>query len=107
MKILLDECVPRKLKAHLYPHESATVGDLGLCGTRNGELLRSAAGKGFDVFLTLDHGLQYELNLTKYDIAVIVVRAKSSRLQDILRRVPEISQRLQSIRRGELVRIGE
>lgn len=55
----LDECIPRKLKAHLAEHECRTVSEAGWAGKRNGELLRLAEGS-FDVFLTLDKGVQYQ-----------------------------------------------
>jgi len=59
MRILLDECLPRKLKDSLVGHECRTVPEIGLAGKRNGELLTSAEGRGFAVFLTMDQGIQY------------------------------------------------
>jgi hypothetical protein len=52
MRVLLDECVPRKLKNHLLGHECVTVPDAGLAGKKNGELLSLAVQAGFEVFLT-------------------------------------------------------
>jgi hypothetical protein len=65
MKVLLDEGVPRGLKRFLATHDCRTVSELGLGGTKNGELLRLAEENGFDVFLTLDQGLTYQQNLSK------------------------------------------
>jgi len=42
MKLLLDECVPRKFKNHLPGHECQTVPEAGLGGKKNGELLSLA-----------------------------------------------------------------
>lgn len=39
MKILLDECVTKRLKKHLAEFEVFTVRELGLGGIRNGQLL--------------------------------------------------------------------
>jgi hypothetical protein len=50
MKVLLDECVPRKLKREIGNHEVRTA------GLKNGELL-SLAEVEFDVFLTVDQNL--------------------------------------------------
>ncbi len=106
MKLLLDECVPRKFKNHLPGYECHTVPEVGLAGKMNGELLSLAEQAGFQVFLTVDRGIEYEQNLRQLGIAVILVRSRSSRLVDLLTHVPEILNVLRSIERGHLVRIG-
>lgn len=62
MRILLDECLPRKLKKDLIGHDVLTVPEMGWRGVKNGELLRRAKNS-FDVFVTIDQGLQYQQNL--------------------------------------------
>lgn len=52
MRLLLDECVPRKFKNHLVGHECQTVPEAGMAGKKNGELLILAEAAGFEVFLT-------------------------------------------------------
>src|ERR1017187_2166441 len=89
MKLLLDECVPRKLKNHLPGAECQTVPEAGLAGKKNGELLSRAEESGFQVFLTVDRGIEYEQNLQHRKIAVVVIQAKSSRLDDLLRHTPD------------------
>ncbi len=54
MKILIDECVPRKFKRSFPAHECQTVPEAGLAGKDNGELLSVAENRGFEVFLTID-----------------------------------------------------
>jgi hypothetical protein len=100
-----DECVPRKLKNHLLGAECQTVPEAGLAGKKNGELLSLAERAGFDVFLTVDRGIEFELNLRNRTIGVVVVHAKSSRLDDLLPHAPGILKVLGSIRPGELVKI--
>ncbi|HYM06931.1 MAG TPA: DUF5615 family PIN-like protein [Terriglobales bacterium] len=106
MKLLLDECVPRKLKNNLIGHECQTVPEAGLAGKKNGELLSLAQAAGFEVFVTIDRGIEYEQNLVRRDIAVIMVRAKSSRLADLLPLVPEVLKQLPLAKNGELTRVG-
>jgi hypothetical protein len=106
MRVLLDECVPRKLKSSLAGHECRTVPEEGLAGKRNGELLALAEGAGFNVFLSVDRGFEFQQNLRSRQIAVLLVRARSSRLADLLPHVPEILERLESLRPGEVVRVG-
>jgi predicted nuclease of predicted toxin-antitoxin system len=57
MKILLDECVPRKLKRSLLGHECTSVPENGLAGKKNGELLSLAEQLEFKVLLTVDKGV--------------------------------------------------
>jgi hypothetical protein len=106
MRVLLDECVPRKLKISMSGHECRTVPEEGLAGKRNGELLALAENAGFNVFLSLDRGIEFQQNLQSRRIAVLLVRARSSRLADLLPHVPEILKSLESPRPGEVVRVG-
>jgi hypothetical protein len=106
MRVLLDECVPRKLKVSLTGHECSTVPEEGFAGKRNGELLSLAEKAGFDVFLSVDRGIEFQQNPQPRRLAVSLVRVPSSRLADLLPHVPEILKRLESLRRGEFVRVG-
>ena len=60
-----------------------TVRYAGLAGLKNGDLLTAAESAEFDAFLTLDQGIEYQQNLIGRKIAIIVFRAKSSRLKDL------------------------
>lgn len=70
MKILLDECIPRKLKNAFPEHECQTVPEAGLAGAKNGALLPLAEAAGFDLFLSVDKGLPYQENLAGRSIAI-------------------------------------
>ncbi len=52
MRLLLDECVPRRLRRELSDHEVRTVPEMGWAARQNGELLKLASNL-FDVFITL------------------------------------------------------
>jgi predicted nuclease of predicted toxin-antitoxin system len=108
MKILLDECVPRTLKPSLAVdgHTCSTVPEAGFAAKTNGELLRLAERR-FEVFITLDKGVQFQQNLTDCKMAVLVIRARSSRLADILPHIPACLLALRSVRPGETIVIGE
>ena len=56
MRVLLDECLPRRLKQAIVGFDVATVSDAGWAGKSNGELLGLAADD-FDVFVTVDQNL--------------------------------------------------
>jgi len=107
MKILLDECIPRKLKNSLADHECQTVPEAGLAGKKNGDLLSLAEQAGFDLFFTMDKGVPYQQNLIGRNIAVLLVRARSNRLADLLAQLAECRSILSSIQPGQLMRVGE
>jgi predicted nuclease of predicted toxin-antitoxin system len=105
MRILLDEYVPRKLKNSFTGHTCQTVPEAGLAGRKNGELLSLAEQIGFEVLLTMDKGIEYEQNVKGRRIAVVLLRAKSNRLADLLPHVPACHALLLSIQPGQLSRL--
>ena len=106
MKILFDECIPRKFKNSFPDHECRTVAEEGLSGRKNGELLRLAEAAKFEVFISIDRGLEYEQNLRARNIAVLLITAASSRLQDLLLHAPEIQRVLASGPKSGLIKVG-
>lgn len=58
----------------------STVREPGWASIENGELLRRA-GEKFDVLVTADQGIPHQQNLSKFDIAVVILVAKSNRLE--------------------------
>ena len=107
MKVLLDECIPRRLKDALPDHECQTVPEAGLAGQKNGLLLSLAEDAGFDLFLTMDKGLQYQQNLAGRSIAILIVQARSNRLEDLLQHLEACRSIMTSIQPGEVRRVGE
>ena len=77
----------------------------GLAGLTNGELLVAAETAKFDIFLTVDQGIEYQQNLTGRNIAIIIFRTKSNRLKDLLPHVPVCLAHIESIQPGQIVRI--
>jgi hypothetical protein len=108
MKILLDECAPKKLKAFLltYDHECHTAQEMGWSGIQNGELL-TLADPLFDVLVTIDQGIQYQQNMTVRRIAIVIVRGRSNRLEDLSPNFPACAAVLQSIQPGQVIEIGK
>ena len=87
MRVLLDECLPRRLKRELVGHETRTAPEMGWASKRNGELLALAVGR-FGVFVTADRNLSYQQDPSAFDIAVVVLVARSNRLEDLRALVP-------------------
>ena len=63
MKILLDECVTKKLKRHLPEFEVKTVVEMNWSGLKNGSLMKVAVEENFDVLLTIDNNLEFQQNV--------------------------------------------
>jgi predicted nuclease of predicted toxin-antitoxin system len=80
MKILLDECVPQRLRNHFPGHECQSAQYADFPGLENGDLLRAAEAAKFGVLLTVDRGFEYEQNLGKRQIAILILSTKSIRL---------------------------
>jgi predicted nuclease of predicted toxin-antitoxin system len=104
MRILLDECVPRKLRGELPGHDIKTVAEMGWAGTKNGVLLQRAAAE-FEVLLTVDQGLPYQQNLAGLPFAVVIIKAPSNDINDLRPKMPKVLQVLATIQLGQVVQI--
>jgi hypothetical protein len=78
-----------------------------LAGKKNGELLAIAQRQGFEIFITMDKGMEYQQNLTGRKIAIIILRAKSNRLADFIPMVGSCLVRMRSIKPGETAWVEE
>jgi hypothetical protein len=105
MRILLDECVPRKLKFMLIAagHDCETR-DAGFGGMTNGKLLTQAEFL-FDVLVTIDRNIRYQQNLASRNIAILVLCVYSNDISDIEPLIPNAVSALKSIKPGQVVEI--
>ena len=87
MKLLLDECAPKRLRNDFPGHEIRTVEEVGLKGLKNGELLRAAAEQ-FDVLLTVDRRMPSQQNISQFNLALIVLIARPCRYAQLKLLVP-------------------
>ena len=106
MRVLLDECVPKRLGKHLEQHEVQTVPQMGWAAKKNGDLLRAAEGR-FDALVTTDQRLSYQQNVINFEIAVVVLVARRTKLEFLLPLVPQLLLVLDHAQPGEVKRIGE
>ena|ERR1700730_8132701 len=107
MKLLLDECVPRRTKLPFSgsEHTCETVREPGFGGKENGELLSLAEGE-FDVLITVDKNLKHQQNIIHRRIALLVIRAASNDIDDIRPHLPEMLTALQPIMPGQIIEVG-
>ena len=100
MRILLDECVTKRLKAHLTSHEVATVTEKGWSGLKNGKLMANASAGGFDILLTIDKNLQHQQSVGKFPLIVAILNSPSSKLEILITFLPAFEQQLPAFAKG-------
>lgn len=104
MRLLLDECTPRRLKRDFAGHTIFTVEEAGLKGLKNGRLLRAAVGN-YDALITVDRNIAHQQNIASFGVAVVILVAKSNRHEDLKPLVPKALEALKQIKPGEIVEI--
>ncbi len=100
-RVIIDECLPRRLRTILPEHDVVTVPEAGFAGLKNGKLLKEISGN-FDVFLTIDANLEYQQNLSSIDFGIVVIHSKTNRLSDIEPFSDEISAAVSEIEAGQI-----
>lgn len=98
-RVLFDEDMPRQLRQDLREYSVQTVQEAGWAGVKNGELLRRASEQ-FDVFITADQRLQYQQNIPRFNIGVVVIEALDTRLPNLRRLLSELKQAIEDVRPG-------
>ena len=104
MHVLLDESVPRQLAPLLTGHAVSTVQREGWSGVSNGELLARAAGR-FDALVTGDQGLEFQQDLSRLELGVVVLVAPNNRVETITALAPRVLDALESLPPGSVVRV--
>lgn len=104
MNVLLDECLPRRLKNELPGHAVSTVPEMGWAGTKDNALLHLAE-TSFEVFITIDQNLAYQQNLRSLVLGIVVLVAPNNRLETLRPLMPKVAAILPAIRPGDLIRI--
>ncbi len=104
MKVLLDECLPRRLTRDLTAHEVTTVPKQGWAGITNGELIAKAEVE-FDVFITIDSNLIHQQRLSANRLGIIVLHAVNSRYETLEPLIPAIQREVEGLSPGVVVHI--
>jgi predicted nuclease of predicted toxin-antitoxin system len=105
MRILLDECIDRRLAREFVGYEIKTVPQMGWAGIKDRELLVLAEVE-FDIFITVDRNLSFQQNLLQFDLSLIALQTYSNRLADLQPLVPKILEMLDIVTKGEATLVG-
>ena len=88
MKILLDECITKKIKKHLLNLDVTTVSETGWSGIKNGKLMKLCIEHQIDIFLTIDKNIMYQQNLSNLEITIVILNTPSSKSEIIKEYLP-------------------
>jgi hypothetical protein len=89
----------------LVGHDVRTVQQESWAGLKNGELLTEAETGGFSVLLTGDQNLEFQQNLSKRRLGVVVLRGGSTALEDLLPLIPAALAAIEAVQPGEAIRV--
>jgi hypothetical protein len=103
MRVLFDQGTPVPLRRFLRSHTVTTVYEKGWSRIRNGDLLQLADQQMFEVFVTTDQHLKDQQNLTKSQIAIVVLPTTSWPV--IQKHTAKIAAVLDSIAPGDFIEI--
>jgi len=101
MKILLDECVTKKVKDLLKGHSIFTIGQMDWKGLQNGMLIKRAEQRNFDILLTIDKNICYQQNTSKYNIAIVALNTSNSNFESVQEYIPNFLQQINSFEKGK------
>ena len=101
MKILLDECVTKRLKSHLAEFEVHTVREMGWGGIKNGKLMALCVENNFNLLLTIDKNLMFQQNLKKYSLTIVVIDSLTSKLEELIEFLPSFKSKIGSFQKSQ------
>jgi len=108
IKILMDECLPKKLKYRIEELDSnlfvRTTPEMGWASLSNGNLL-SVAEKEFDVFITSDKNLSFQQSIHSSTIQVVLLKARTNTYEDLLPLVEKLPSVVKAHEPGKFLEI--
>ena len=107
MKILLDECVPKKVKKLLEDYEVKTVPEMNFNGLKDKELLKATEQENFDILLTIDKNIDHQQNIKKYKVSIVILDVLKNTLRHIEKLIPKFKKQIKGFKKGKSYRVSE
>ena len=98
MRIVFDQNVPRALGQFLIGHQVTRSAEMGWQELKNGDLIKAAEEKKFDLLVTCDRNLEYQQKVEGRKIAIVALSTNNWRV--IRSRVREVVQAVDGARLG-------
>ena len=105
MRVLLDECLPRRLLRDLNAYKATTVPRQGWAGTKDRELIRLAEEE-FDVFIAIGSNLVFQQNLKQTGLCIVVLCAVNSRYETLQPLIPKLQEAIGHATPAAIIRVG-
>jgi len=102
MKIIIDECLPKRLTRFFKNDMVYTVPQIGLSGSTDTQLLEELDKRGIDVFITIDGNIEYQQQFLKRKFGTVVILAVSNRFSDLEHLKDKVLDAVKSVARGEI-----
>jgi hypothetical protein len=80
MRVFLDACVDPRVVRLLAEHFVSTAFDTGWHGLSDSELLLRVQAE-FDVFVTMDRGFEFQHNVRKLSIGIVIVHVVRNKVE--------------------------
>ena len=105
MKIVIDECLPKRVTQFFEKDSAYTVPQIGLSASKDTELLETLDKKGIDVFVTIDGNIEYQQQFTNRTFGTVVIISVSNRFNDLLHLKDKILKAVNSVSKGKIEHI--
>jgi predicted nuclease of predicted toxin-antitoxin system len=106
MRVFVDACIDPRIVEILVGYEAKTAFDLGWQSLKDNVLLPKVAA-AFDVLLTADQGFEFEHNVKKLPISIIIIHVRRNKLADYRAVASRMVAAIKVSRPGEVVHVGD
>ena len=103
MRLLIDNCVPRKFGLLIVGHEVVHARQMGWHELENGVLLSAAEDSGFDALITTDKNLRYQQNFTGRKISVVTLAPRLVFYESLAPMANSLLEALDTLTPGSMV----
>jgi hypothetical protein len=101
MKILLDECITKRLKKYLKEFDVFTVTELQLSGIKNGTLMSYCVENKFDILLSIDKNLLHQQNIERFVLFIVIFNCVSSKIEELSTFIPSFKLNIENFKKNK------
>jgi len=105
MKIIIDECLPKRVTQFFEKGSAYTVPQIGLSGSKDTELLEELDKREIDVFITIDGNIEYQQQFINRSFGTVVIISVSNRFNDLVHLKDKILKAVDTVTKGKIEHI--
>lgn len=75
---------------------------MGWAELANGKLLAASQAE-FDVFVTVDSGIQFQQNLARFDLGIVVVKVRRNTIEHLVPLTAKIVEAVEGVEPGQAI----